>query len=160
MKPTDAHRERERSSQDGQDLESTLVRLRDACLALDGLSVAQHEAANNGGDDAVASLLELVERRQAVVDEMDRLRAEVAAAWPDPRGSGSAGCGRLLDEIAALVEGVRARDGRDTATLERRRAEVTRELVSLSRGKGAVGAYSGGSSSSSRQRDLGERGSV
>lgn len=134
-------------------IEDELARLHELCATLDGLSREQHAvlSAEESSPDPIERVGDLVNRRQDVVAEIERVRGAIEAIEageaplrdrleqlePAVRGR----CGRMLDEIASVVEAVRTRDARDTAELTRRRASVTSELVSLARGKGALSAY-------------------
>ncbi|MBX3387307.1 MAG: hypothetical protein KF768_12115 [Phycisphaeraceae bacterium] len=138
----------ERNRATSTEMERELSALRDLCVELDALSLEQHGLVGSEEAGAVESLPGVMERRQMVIERMEAVRARIgdasgAGGWGEVDGSERerARCGALLAEIAAIVEGVRTRDGGDRAELVKKRDEVTRELVALSRGRGAIGAY-------------------
>lgn len=125
-----------------------LERQRDLCLSLDAMSARQDELV--AGDDTDA-LLGLLGQRQAVVDELTALGAELeplrtvweTESWRVPPDQRARITG-YVEEIGRLIEGIGRRDESARVRLEERRSAVARELAGISRGRGAVAAYSGG----------------
>lgn len=114
---------------------------------LDGLADQQQSLIADGRADA---LLELLGRRQGVIDEFTSTQgplseltrdidARLHAANPDQR----ARIRSLIDTIGARLAAVMARDERDQAALSSSRIEVQRELASLGAARQARAAYVG-----------------
>lgn len=134
-----------------------LERQRDLCLSLDAMSARQNDLVAADDTDA---LLGLLGQRQAVVDELTALSAELeplktvweSESWRLPPDQRTRITG-FVEEIGRLVEGIGRRDESARLRLEERRAAVARELAGISRGRGAVAAYSGGATAPNRHTE-------
>ncbi len=98
--------------------------------------------------DDTDGLLALLAQRQAVIDRLGELNAElgpIRAEWPRLSRTLTErdrdACRETIDGIAGLAQVIAERDALDRSTLERRRSAVASELSSLSAGRSAVGAY-------------------
>lgn len=118
-----------------------------ACEGLDKLSAAQSNAVRTGNSDV---LMRVLSERQVLIDRVGVINAEL-----EPFRAGKERALRRLsdaqrrevmsriDRIAALVDGVCARDEADRVVLERERTRVGDELAGLAKSRGAVRAYGG-----------------
>ncbi len=129
-------------------LEAGLRRLEALTAELETLSLEQQEPWRSDDEHAIQLFSSVIQRRQSLIDEMDALREQLDRSGDGLRSAVNSfaplerdRCSAMLDRIAAGVENVRLRDGRDQAELAKRRAEISQELVSVSRGKGALNAY-------------------
>ncbi len=113
---------------------------------LDSLSARQLQAISNEDAD---QLLVILGEREAIIGELLHLNEDLSpfvSNWatlsaqlpPSQRDA----LGASFDRVAALVEAISERDERDRRELEARRERVKTSLVEVSRGKGAVAAYS------------------
>lgn len=124
-----------------------LARQLDLYHQLDALSLRQGILIE---DDDTDGLLAVLGERQAVVDEITAIGAElepIRQQWePFLTGLPAPTRGQLTElvsELAALAGIVAARDEADRKRLEARRSAVGRELASVARGRSAVVAYGG-----------------
>ncbi|MBC7834738.1 MAG: hypothetical protein H7Y88_06515 [Phycisphaerales bacterium] len=132
----------------GPRLSRMLARQCELFCELDGLGEPQRELIGAGDTDG---LLRLLAQRQALVDEVTRLSNEIEPfrrQWDElmsrlPDGP-RAELEHCVLELRGLVDRVCKRDDADRATLEDRRSAITTELSGVSRGRGAVAAYTGG----------------
>ncbi len=129
----------------GPRLERILDRQRDLFMRLDELSRSQRALID---DEQTDRLLELLARRQSLIDDIERTNEELspfAGSWdrlatllPEPRR-------RTLrdrfEEVSRLVETIAARDESDRALLAQRKQMVGEELRTMSRSRGAIAAY-------------------
>lgn len=130
----------------GARLERLLAEQRDLCARLDELSREQSEIVRQSDADA---LLKVLAERQSIVDRVSELNEQLQpfrARWEEFLAALDGPCRgrveRLVEELAALVAGVTGRDETDRAVLERRRSALSDEIKTVSRGQGAVAAYS------------------
>jgi hypothetical protein len=126
-------------------LARVLDRQRDLYLRLDSLSDTQSGLIRSDQTDA---LLEVLGRRQQIVDELVRLGEDVApfiGAWerlapalPDRHREALRA---RFDEVAALVDRIAGRDEADRKMLQERCSAAAEQIGGLSRARGAVSAY-------------------
>lgn len=129
-------------------LQTLLTEQFDLCEKLDGLSAAQTIAVDRGDSDV---LMRILGERQVLVDKVSAINSELES-FRRVRDRALAKLGemdrskvnRQIERIAALVDGVCARDEKDRATLEAQRRLVSDELVGVNRAQGAVRAYGAG----------------
>jgi hypothetical protein len=123
-----------------------LDRQRDLYEHLAGLAEEQSACIES---DRTDGLLDVLARRQVVIEEISRINEDVAPfvrTWATlvvslPERHRSALRTRF-DAVARLVDRIAARDEADRAALERRRESVGLDIQSISRSRGAVTAYS------------------
>jgi hypothetical protein len=122
-----------------------LDRQRDLYATLDGLARSQSERIEADDSDG---LLDVLSRRQAVVDQVVALNDELtpfARRWEElaPRLSAPhrESLRRKFDEVTRLVQSIQQRDEADRRALESRRDAVGSELEGLARVRGAAAAY-------------------
>jgi hypothetical protein len=128
------------------EIDSALERQHELFRRLDGLSQRQGALVTHGQTEA---LLEVLGERQRVIDgiaETNAFLEPYRARW-DAVMSGMPEAVRTrmrlrLDAMALLADTIARRDEADRAELERRRNAVAGELAAISRGRGAVTAYS------------------
>lgn len=128
-------------------LKGMLEEQRTVCLRLDEMSRKQQELVRAGD---TASVLTVLGERQGMVDELQRLSAEMEPFRSRRQellsrvsDADRNGYERLVEEISGLVESVKTRDDQDRVEMEKQRNEVTSELTGMFRGRGAVAAYGG-----------------
>lgn len=117
---------------------------------LDGLSRLQESLVEDSEPSAGAELVELVARRQVVVDELVRNDGALSALR---RVFSRADTANRSAAIAGLLEAVRTRDEASRKVLEARRDAIAKELVELSAGRRAQGAYGSSVSRGPRFQD-------
>lgn len=135
------------SAHDDARFAALLERQHALAVELDGVSREQFGLVELGDP---AELVPLMARRQVLVDEIvrnDGLLAPMHRAMPRGDSTNRAGA------IATLLEGVRVRDEASRKVLEARRDAIAREIVELSAGKRATGAYSQGSTQGPKFQD-------
>jgi hypothetical protein len=130
-------------------IERLLERQHELFRRLDALSRRQSVLVTQGQTEA---LLELLGERQRVIDgiaEANAFLEPYRARWDGVMaGLPEAARSHLrtrVDAIALLADAVTRRDEADRAELESRRNAMAGELAQISRGRGAVSAYGGGS---------------
>lgn len=122
-----------------------LDRQRDLYVELEGLSRTQGEFIETDDSDG---LMDVLARRQAIVDQVVALNDELAPfarRWEElaPRlpAAHREALRTRFDDVARLVESIQQRDDADRRALESRRASVGSELEGLARARGAAAAY-------------------
>lgn len=122
-----------------------LDRQRDLYASLEGLARTQSERIEADDSDG---LLDVLSRRQAVVDQVVLLNDELtpfAKRWEElaPRlpAAHRDSLRRKFDEVSRLVQSIQHRDEADRRALEARRDAVGSELEGLARVRGAAAAY-------------------
>jgi hypothetical protein len=126
-------------------VEALLRRQQDLFTKLDVLSAQQAALIQQEQTD---QLLDVLARRQIIVDEIGRLSAEIEpwrarwtqfiAALPD---ADRQRVREQVDAIAILAQRIAARDESDRKLMEQRKGALAVELGHVSRGRGAVAAY-------------------
>lgn len=112
---------------------------------LDALSQRQQELV--AADDA-ERLLGVLGERRGVIERLSRLIDQMEpfnAVWDGiveaTPASERAGIVRRVEAIAALIDGVNARDAEDQRAMNRRRDEIAERLAGVRTGKTALAAY-------------------
>ncbi|MFG0330967.1 MAG: hypothetical protein ACF8PN_13845 [Phycisphaerales bacterium] len=133
-----------------------LERQRDLCHELRSCSQAQPQLIN---DDESAKLLELLNRRQSIIDELSRLASAIEPyrrAWPDLLGRLDANLRERLnaavEEAQSVVDEVMQRDRADRERLQDRRNRLQAELESIDHGRRTNRAYTSANEMSSAPR--------
>lgn len=123
---------------------------RDLCRSLEAMCERQSVLVRGGDTDG---LMRVLSQRQALVDRLAELGDEVApfrAQWETCMASVNAPdraeIERVVAEITDLIERIGKHDDSDRAALETQRATLSVELSTVNRGRGALGAYTGYSS--------------
>jgi len=124
---------------------------------LDALSVRQSSLIREENTDA---LLGVLGERQAVIDRLSALAEEFEPfkrQWRELMAqldeSSRDAFNRRIDALAERVSAIAQRDERDREALDERRSRITGELQGLSKGRGAVAAYSRGGTAQPRYQD-------
>lgn len=98
--------------------------------------------------DDTDSLLELLGRRQTLIEHIARTNQEMAPftqGWdrlaPTLPEKHRSSLRARFDEVARLVERISEQDDADRRRLEVRRARIGQEIEGVSRGRGALAAY-------------------
>ena len=112
-------------------------------------------------DDAQADeLLRLIDARGPIVERIEAIDAQLVACQPDwdrhMRQLGQYDRDRINEAVAAvarLADGLAQQDKDDRSRLEQRRDAIADELMAVSRGRSAAGAYAGSPQVSPRFQD-------
>ena len=133
-----------------------LERQRALYADLDALSQTQGPLI---ASDQTDRLLEVLARRQGLIDELSTLNQEIAPFTGDwARLSGGLSDPHRLairerfEAVSALAASIASRDEEHRRALEARRAGIGSELAGLARARGAAAAYSGSASASPTPR--------
>ncbi len=129
----------------GPRLQRILDRQHDLFGRLNELSLAQRLLIEQEDTDG---LLDLLARRQSIIEQIDRTNEEVAPfsdAWERLSAQLPEATRLSLRErfeaVAALVSAIATRDEHDRALLSRRRDSIGDDLQNMGRSRGAMAAY-------------------
>ncbi len=127
-------------------LRRVLGEQRELCRALEAMCERQAVLVREGDSDG---LMRVLSQRQALVDRVAELSDQVVPfreSW-EARMAGLSESDRreiegTVGDITGLIERIGRHDDSDRAALEAQRDVLSKELTSVSRGRGALGAYS------------------
>lgn len=115
---------------------------------LDALSREQREAIEADDAERVAAILEerqpIVEALAELAERCEPLAARLASGWSGVPEQERERLSSHVARLTELVSAVGARDSEDRLAMERRRDALGEEMRGLDRGRGAIGAYLGG----------------
>lgn len=124
---------------------------------LASLAVDHHD----GADDAEAiELLRVIDARQPIVQEIEAIDAQLVACQPHwdqnmnqllPRDRDR--IHKAVAAVAMLADRIAEKNKEDRSTLEQRRDGIADELIAVSRGRSAAGAYAGSTQTTARFQD-------
>lgn len=127
-------------------LKRVLGEQRELCRSLEAMCERQAMLVRQGDSDG---LMRLLSQRQALVDRIGELSDQVVPfreSWEARMAGVSASERRELEaavgEITSLIERIGKHDDADRAALESQRETLSKELTTVNRGQGALGAYS------------------